>query len=268
MGRGPTALRKAGLADSLGVTDIGDILLPPLNRDVVESGVKNFSHFKECTYLIYKRTRSIQTDLLIVVGGECSETVGAMAGASEAFGGKAGMIWMDAHGDFNTPDTSPSGYIGGMCLAMACGRTTRLGIELGRNSPPIAEERLVHIGSRALDQPEVESFDSFPVSLFTARQVKKAGAKKTAEAAARHLAGTSDWMACHLDLDVLDPALFPPVNYPTPDGLSFDDIATIIRGLVTTEKLRVVEIVAYNASKDTDGSEANKIVDVIRRALG
>jgi arginase len=267
MGLGPKAFRKARLAEALGAKDLGDVVLPPLKQDRVEGGVKNLQYFKECTSLIYKKIRPLDTDRLVVVGGECSETVGALAGAAEAFGGKAGMVWMDAHGDFNTPATSPSGYIGGMCLAMACGRSPELRIKLGGNAPPIAEDRLVHIGSRALDEPEVEAFNSSPVTLFTAGQVRKSGAQATAKMAAKKLQETSDWIACHLDLDVIDPASFSPVNYPAPGGLSIEDVALIINHVAATGRLRVVEIVAYNASKDTGGSEAKKIVDVIGRAL-
>jgi len=266
MGRGPAALRRAGFAKSLGAEDLWDVALPPLKKDAVEEGVKNLSHFRECTTLIYKKIRSIQTDRLVVVGGECSETVGAMAGAAEVFGGKAGMLWMDAHGDFNTPETSPSGYIGGMCLAAACGRSPKLGIGLGRNAP-IAEERLVHVGSRALDGPEVTSFNSSPVTLFSSGQVRKAGARATAKLAAKHLEGNSDWIACHLDLDVIDPSFFSAVNYPTPGGLSLEEVAVIIEGVVATGRLRVLEVVAYNESKDTDGTAARKVVSLIGKVL-
>jgi len=267
MGHAPAVLRREGIVGALRAKDLGDVGLPPLKKDVMEGRVKNLRHFKECTSRIYNSTRTLQAERLVVVGGECSETVGAMAGAAEAFGEKAGMLWMDAHGDFNTPETSPSGYIGGMCLAMACGRTPGLGIELGMNAPPIAEKRLVHVGSRALDEPELESLSSSPASLFTSRQVKKSGAGSTAKLAAKHLERSSDWIACHLDLDVIDPAFFPSVNYPTPGGLSLEDVAVIIEGIVATGKLRVLEVVAYNESKDRDGSGAKTVVDLVRKVL-
>ena len=267
MGHAPAVLRRKGLVGALHVKDLGDVGLPPLRKDVVEGRVKNLSHFKECTSRIYDRTRTLQAERLVVVGGECSETVGTMAGAAEAFGGKAGMLWMDAHGDFNTPQTSPSGYIGGMCLAMACGRAPGLGIELGKNAPPIAEERLVHVGSRALDEPEMESFGSSPATMLAAPQVKKAGAESTAKNIVKHLERSSDWIVCHLDLDVIDPTLFPSVNYPAPGGLDLEDVAVIIEGVVATGKLRVLEVVAYNESKDRDGSGAKTVVDLVRKVL-
>jgi len=265
MGDAPLALRKAGLGRALGdPTDIGNIELPPLKKDVTEGKVKNLTHFKDATSRIYEATKSIQAEQVFIVGGECSFTVGALAGLSEVFGGKPGMLWMDAHGDFNTPETSPSGYIGGMCLAMTCGRSQGLGLEFGGHGPPLGEERLVHVGSRALDPPEVAAFNASPAKLYTAQQVKKTGAADVAEEAARHLDNRSDWIVCHFDVDIIDPELVPSVNYPTPGGLSLEQTAMIIKTLLKTEKLKVLELAAYNAVNDRRGSSAGRIVDLMK----
>ena len=266
MGDAPAALRRAGLVSSLGLRDdLGDVRLPRLKSDLSEAGAKNFAHFKDCTARIYRAARSIRADSVFVVGGECSLTPGSLAGLGEVFDGKPGMLWMDAHGDFNTPESSPSGYIGGMCLAMACGRGSPLGEEIESRRPILAEERLVHLGSRALDPPEVAAFNSSPAKLFTSQQVKKVGAAEVAEEAARHLSNRSDWIACHLDLDVVDPAWVPAVNYPTPEGLTIDETALIIRTLLKTGKMKVVELASYNAANDKGGSSARTVVDLVRR---
>lgn len=267
MGDSPGALRKAGFGMAIGAhTDLGDVELPPLKSDVLEGRVKNLTHFKEATSLIYRALKSVSSERVFILGGECSETVGAMAGLADAFGGKAGMLWMDSHGDFNTPETSPSGYIGGMCLALACGRSPDLGLAFGA-PPPLADERLVHVGSRALDPQEVSAFNSSPAKLFTAQQIKKSGVADVAEEAARHLDNRSDWIACHLDVDVVDPNYIPAVNYPTPDGLTLQECSVIVKTLLRTEKLRVLEVAAYNASDDRGRSSAKKIVDLVRSAF-
>lgn len=264
-GRAPSALRKAGIGEALGATaDLGDVDLHPLNEDLLEGKVKNLTHFKDATRAVYEALRSVAAERVFVLGGECSESVGTMAGLAEAFGGRPGMLWMDSHGDFNTPETSPSGYIGGMCLAMACGRSQDLGLPLGPAGPPLAEERLVHVGSRALDPQEVVALNSSPAKLFTSQQVKKSGAAEVAEEAARHLDNRSDWIACHLDVDVLDPQYLPAVNYPVPGGLSPEECSTIIRTLKRTGKMRVLEIASYNASIDQGRPSAKKIVDLLR----
>ena len=265
MGEAPAALRKAGLRQELhGVADMGDIELPSLKKDVTEEKVKNLLNFKDATTKIYNAAKSVQAENVFVLGGECSFSVGALAGLSEVFSGKPGMLWMDAHGDFNTPETSPSGYIGGMCLAMACGRSPGLGLRMGGRGYSLGEERLVLLGSRALDPPEVSVLSASPAKLYTAQQVKKTGVADVAEEAARHLSNRSDWIVCHLDVDVIDPELIPSVNYPTPGGLTIEETTKIVRTLIKTGKMRVLELAAYNAAKDRRGSSARRIVDLVK----
>ena len=267
MGEAPTALRKAGLLRTAGGKDLGNVEIPLLKKDVLEGRTKNLTHFRESTSRIYSASKSCESNRVLFVGGECSETVGAMAGLAESFGGKPGMLWLDAHGDFNIPETSPSGYIGGMCLALACGRAPSLDLGLGDRRFPLAEERLVHVGSRALDQPEIEAFNSSPARLITSQQVKKTGASDVAEEAARHLDNRSDWIACHLDVDVVDPVFIPSVNYPTPGGLTVDEASIIVRAVLKTGKLRVLELAAYNPSKDRGGSSAERVLELVGNIL-
>ena len=264
MGDAPGALRNAGVAKALTlVDDVGDVEIPILKEDVIEGTTKNLSHFKDATARIHSFVRARGAERAVVLGGECSETVGAMAGFAQSFGGRAGMLWLDAHGDYNTPATSPSGYVGGMCLAMACGKAPDLGLDFG-SGYPLADERLVHVGSRALDPPEVAAFNSSPAKLYTAQQVKKTGAADVAEEAARHLDNRSDWITCHLDVDVVDPEHIPAVNYPTPGGLTPEEAAMLIRTLHKTGKMRVLEVAAYNGSKDKRGASAEQIVSLLR----
>jgi len=268
MGDAPGALREAGLAGAFeSATDFGDVEIPRLREDLAEGKTRNLSHFRDATSRIFSATRALKQGPLLILGGECSGTVGAMAGLTEVYGGRAGMLWLDAHGDFNVPDTSPSGYIGGMCLAMACGMVPGLDLGTGQAPPPLAGERLVHLGSRALDPAEVAAFNSSPAKLFTAQQVKKTGAAEVGEEAARHLDNRSDWIACHLDVDVIDPGLIPSVNYPTPGGLTMEESSATIGKLIGTGKLRVIELAAYDPSKDKRAASAKKIVELLNALL-
>ena len=269
LGEAPGALREAGLAEACeSHTDLGDVELPQLKRDIAEGRIRNLSHFRDATSRTCAVAKSLKHEHLLVLGGECSETVGAMTGLAEAYGGRPGMLWLDAHGDFNVPDSSPSGYIGGMCLAMACGMAPGLDLGTGQAPPPLAGERLVHVGSRALDPPEVVAFNSSPAKLYTAQQVKSNGAVDVAEEAARHLDNRSDWIACHLDVDVIDPELIPAVNYPTPGGLTMEETSVIIGRLIGTRKLRVIELAAYNPSRDRRAASAKRITELLKSALG
>ncbi len=268
MGEAPAALRKAGIGTVLGLlNDRGDVEIPHLRKDVQEGKTKNLAHFREASSRIFRATSEEKEAPVMIIGGECSETVGAMAGLARAYGGKPGMLWLDAHGDFNVPETSPSGYIGGMCLAMACGMAVGLDLGIGPTPPPLAGERLVHVGSRALDTPEVVAFNSSPAKLFTTQQVKKIGAADVAEEAARHLDNRSDWIACHLDVDVVDPNLIPSVNYPTPGGLTLEETSMVIRRLIRTGKVRVLELAAYNPSMDRRAASAKRIIELLRASF-
>lgn len=266
MSEAPSVLRGAGLARIAGASnDLGDVSLQRLSTDVVEGRVKNLAHFKKATSVIYEATRSAKAERLVVLGGECSETVGVMAGLAGAFKGKAGMLWLDAHGDFNTPETSSSGYIGGMCLAMATGRNPWPGLDLG--APPLADERLVHVGSRALDPPERKAFRSSKVKLVSSQQVRKRGASEAARDAARLLEDASDWIACHLDVDVVDPRQIGAVNYPEPGGVGLEGASKIVRAVMKTGKVKAVEVTAYNPSLDPKGASARRIARLLEVAL-
>ncbi len=262
-------LRKAGLLTALGssVLDEGDVELPRLDRDVLEDGIRNLTHFRGATARIQESTRSLNAERVVMVGGECSLAVGGLAGLTEAFGGKPGMLWMDAHGDFNTPQTSPSSYIGGMCLAMVCGHGPGLGEAIDARRPLLEEDRLVHLGSRALDPPEVRAFDDSEARLYAMDDVRKRGVRVVAAEAAKHLADRADWIACHLDVDVVDPDAVLAVNFPAPDGLRPAEVSAIIKSLNGTGKLRAVDIAAYNPSLDDDGSSATTVVNLIRESF-
>lgn len=266
IGGSPAALRRGGVVMATGGTvDLGDVQIMSLQGDSVEGKVKNFRHFKEASLAAYRAAKGIQAESVIVLGGECSETVGVTAGLAERFGGRPGMLWMDAHGDFNTPETSPSGYIGGMCLAMACGRGPRLG--LGPNEAPLSDDRLVHMGSRALDPPEKRAFATSSAELIPARQLKKVGARDAATNAVRRLEGSSDWIACHLDVDVVDPTQIPAVNYPAPGGITVEEASAVLKILLASEKTKVLEVAAYNCSLDRDGASLQKIARLLEMAF-
>jgi arginase len=270
MGNGPEWLRKAGLLTALGspVLDEGDIELPRLERDVLEGGIKNLAYFRDATSRFQESLRSLRAERVVLVGGECSLVVGGLSGLMEAFGERAGMLWMDAHGDFNTPESSPSSYIGGMCLAMVCGRVSGLGGAVDADRPLLSEENLVHLGSRALDPGEAKAFETSPAKLLTMDDLRKGGVRKVAAEIARHLADRADWIVCHLDVDVVDPSSVLAVNYPTPGGLKPAEASAIIKSLDATGKLKALDIAAYNPSLDYDGSSAAAIVSLIKQSFG
>ena len=270
MGRAPDALRRSGLVPALGrsVCDYGDVQIPLLENDIVEDNIKNLSHFRAASARISREASRLEPMAkTICLGGECSFTIGALAGFKSVFKGKPGMLWIDSHGDFNTPETSPSGYIGGMCLAMACGKGPTLGDPIEKERPLLEEEALVHLGSRALDPAERETMRGSAMGLVTMKKVSLDGILEVSSKSARRLADSSDWIVCHLDVDVLDRKIMPAVNYPTSGGMTVEQAVVAIRALDATGKLKVLEVSAYNPELDRHESSAGTVVRLIQEAL-
>ncbi len=192
--------------------------------------------------------------------------MGSVAGLKRVYGGKPGIVWMDAHGDFNTSETTPSGFIGGMPLAVACGRGPRLPEDFESAMPLLEEEKVVHVGSRSFDPGEDEALRS-SVKVFDAGEVRKRGAREVVRQAARVLDGSSDWIIAHLDVDVLDPLIMPGVNFPESKGLTDSDVLRIFRELKSTGKLRVVDLTAYNPLMDEHGSGRSLLLDLSNKLV-
>ena len=148
----------------------------------------------------------------------------------------ARVLWLDAHADFNTPDSTPSDYLGGMALAGACGRW-----DAGLGREPIPPERVVLAGVRDLDPPEREAMEGGPATVIGASPVETLVAVKNA------LDGAPVYV--HLDLDVIDPESFP-AQFPAPGGLTPDKLYDVLEAVVAESELIGMEITAFEAPED------------------
>jgi len=174
-------------------------------------------------------------NLPVLLAAECSialTTLPAALGARP----DARVLWLDAHADFNTPVSTPSGYLGGMALSGACGGWNP---ELGRD--PISPERVVLAGVRDLDVPEREALEGGPVTVIGASPVETLVAVKNA------LDGAPVYV--HLDLDVIDPESFP-AQFPAPGGLAPDKLYDVLEAVVAESELIGMEITAFEAPDD------------------
>jgi len=262
------SLRAAGILDRLrmadpSLLDIGDVTCPAIKSDKGPSNLHNFEAFLEGTRRV--REKLIQgadpSKLTFLLGGECAFIVGSLAALKTKLKVRPGVVWMDAHGDFNTPETSPSGFIGGMALALACGRGPRLSPEIEASRPLLNEKQVVHVGSRSLDPEESESVMS-SLKVFSAKDVKKNGARHVAREIADYLASSCDWIVFHLDADVLDPSVMPAADFPEPGGLTGSEVVEIVRSLRETGKLKVVDMTAYNPRKDANNVGKTFLLDL------
>ncbi len=268
MGEAVRSLRTAGIVGRLrsadpDLADLGDVCYPQIEQDHGPENLQNFEEFLQGTRnLKSKLSQEIKrSTVFFCLGGDCTLVVGTLAGLKASNKGRPGMVWLDAHGDFNTPETSPSGFIGGMPLALSCGRGPKLSDDVEALRPLLEEERVFHVGSRSLDPGEDEALQN-SVKLFAAKDVKKQGTREVARQVAKQLSDSSDWIIAHLDVDVLDPLIMPGVNYPEPGGLTTQDIQEIFHQLQSTGKLKAVDLTAYNPALDVDKQGQSVLLDL------
>ena len=249
--------------------DLGDVQLERLAKDEGPEKLRNFGRMIQATESLRGAiSRILELDLAILLGGECTLALGTLAGLrSRERRGRAGILWMDAHGDFNTPETTPSGFVGGMCLAFACGRGPPLSPTLEDLKPLLEEDAVVHFGSRALDPLERMALSESEITLVSARELRKDPAG-FGRSAAKLLSDRCDWCVLHIDLDVIDPGEMPAVNFPESEGISTRDLLLVGRGFKGVERLRAVEFTSYSPLKDTSRESGRRGVEVISQLIG
>ena len=208
----------------------------------------------------------------ITLGGNCNTCLGTLAGFDEP---KPGIIWFDAHGDYNTPEISPSGFFDGMCLAIATGQCYQDLLEQIDNMIPIQESNTLHVGVRDLDPEERELLESTKVQVVNAATMKKEGISKSLLPSLKKLQLQVQEVYLHIDIDVLDPQEAPGVDYPTPNGLSLSELEQAIEVIGEQLQIKAVNLTAYNPEHDKNDQTIksafrliNTIIEVVTRQAG
>ena len=166
-----------------------------------------------------------QGRLPLVLAGGCLTAVGVVAGL-QRLGRDLGLVWIDAHGDFNTPESTPSGYWDGMSLAAVCGRSlpeVYKPVELR----PVHYRNVAHLAGRNFDPPEIEDVRRLSLNLLPPDRL---GAPDAQAQIARSISGAKE-VYLHVDLDGLDPGDAPAVHFPEPGGPALDDLLRCLAGL-------------------------------------
>jgi arginase len=270
--KGAEALRNAGIVVALQrfseVVDFGDIKVTLPAPDWSNPKLLNPNQVEVlCRALATKVKAAIDAGCLpFIVGGECSMLMGIVEGLRSSKL-RIGMVYMDAHGDFNTPETTPSGMIGGMDLAIVAGRGPKKLAAMFGHSPLLPEENIVLYGVRDLDALEAKALAESKVRVYSREKIKSQGAEKATEEILRHLKSSCDCVYLHIDLDVLDESVFSAQGLPVPDGLSKEEFQSTLRVLVKSGKLCGLALLVFDAGKDVDGSQARRIVELVSEAL-
>lgn len=196
----------------------------------------------------------------LVLAGNCNSCIGTLAGLN---GCRPGIVWFDAHGDFNTPDTTATGFLDGMGLAMANGRCWKSLVKAIPGFHPVAEDRIVHVGSRDLDPPEIEMLTAAGIPLVTAgpdeEKTLLAGLADALEA----LKARTDSIYLHIDVDVMNTGKGRPNNLAGPGGLPPQTVLSLVKAIQARIRISACAIASYDPDLDEARSYQRAIADLI-----
>ena len=187
--------------------------------------------------------------LPLVLGGNCDTAFGVLAGSETS---RTGIVWFDAHGDFNTPETSGSGYLAGMILAAATGRYREEVRESLGDGEPVPEANVVLVGVRDLDPKERALLESSAVSVVEAEKVRGEGVEGSLSGPLEDLASRVRQVYVHLDIDSLDPEHAPGVAFPTSGGLTPEEVEETLRIVARNLDVRAAALTAFDPERDED----------------
>jgi arginase len=276
---GPSALRVAGLQariKQLGhqVEDIGNISVK--QAEEMSYGEKRAKYLAEiadaCKDLGAIVEKSLEESMLpVVLGGDHSIAAGTLSGVASHFKKKekkVGLIWLDAHGDINTPESSPSGNVHGMPLAAAMGYGATELVELQGFKPKVEPQNISLVGIRDLDSQEKKLAKKSGVHVFTMRDIDERGMREVMSDALKYAMDDTDGIAVSLDMDFVDPSDAPGVGTPVRGGVTYREAHLAMEMIADTEAMVSLEIVEINPVIDEHNTTALLGVELVLSGLG
>jgi len=269
---GPSALRYAGLNKRLSrleykVEDQGNIETKERDTLPPEGGLAYIPAIVEVCQTIYRRGKiAIAEDSLpIFIGGDHSIAVGTIGGVTH--NEPVGVLWIDAHGDFNTPETSPSGNLHGMPLAVLMGLGSPELVNLGHPGPKLEASQVILIGLRNVDSQEREAIKKSGIGVYTMREIDERGIAAVAHEALERLSQVSR-IHVSLDMDSLDPSEAPGVGTPVPGGLTYREAHLLMEIIADCACVGSLDVVEINPILDHRNHTAKIAVELIASLLG
>ena len=270
LGAGPDALLDAGLVKALGEQGIAvrETLVAHLDPEAREAGrtAVNIGMLGASTAAHIQRALANGCPAL-VLSGDDTAAVGVVSGVQMAKGADAriGVIWLDAHGDFNTPETSYSGILAGMSLAIIAGLAGPNWRQAAQMAAPVPTSRILVAGARELDEKEETLIRSTDVRIITTAELKQG---EEFERAVARLAADCDAIVVHLDIDLLDPHLVPSSTTPSENGLDIALAANAMRTALASGKVAAMTVCNMNPGggrrgERTIASTLSLIVDAV-----
>lgn len=272
---GPSAIRYADIADKLRalghtVSNLEPIPVPELDgRHPGDKRIKYLEPIVSAASLLAERVSSSigHDEIPITLGGDHSIALGSISGAAQARS-PLGVIWFDAHGDFNTERTSPSGNVHGMILAALCGMGDKRLVTVGGEGASIDPKRLVIVGARDLDDGERENLRAASVRVLTMSDIDRRGMEAvTREALDVALDGAAG-LHISFDLDVVDPSEAPGVGTPVHGGITYREAHLAMEMVAETGRLTSLDLVEVNPILDHHNQTAILATELALSAVG
>jgi arginase len=272
---GPAAIRYADLDKKLcqlGYTVIDEGNLPVPGPDTSPSSdqkLKNLEPILAVCRTLATNIESISTagDFPLVIGGDHSLALGSATGAAKVHS-PLGLLWIDAHGDFNTDRTSPSGHIHGMPLAALAGYGHKRLVSLGDFSPKVNPAHIAIVGVRDLDAGERELLRAAQIHVFTMKDIDHLGIAPVIAQALEIVTNDTRGLHVSLDIDALDPREAHGVGTPVRGGLTYREASFMMEEIAASGKMTSLDVVEDNPILDNKNRTAQMAVDLILSAFG
>lgn len=272
---GPSAIRYAGLdqllAEKLGVrvSDSGNVISPVV--ETTSMGDEHARYLEQILDLCDRLSKLVadaagRGALPLVLGGDHSVALGSLVGMAKVRGA-GGVVWIDAHGDLNTPATSPTGNVHGMVLAAALGLAGEGFARDGWPLPAVEHGKLALVGVRSLDDGERALLGSLDAKVFTMSEVDRIGIEPCMREAIAH-AGGAAFLHLSLDMDVVDPDYAPGVGTPVRGGLSYREAHLAMETVAESGLIDSMDVVEVNPILDRENATGQLAVELVASALG
>lgn len=272
---GPQALRHAHIKEKLQkagmrISDLGNIACK--SRDEAKIGSLNLKYLNEVVRVNTEVANIVEKEVsegkkMITIGGDHSLSIGTISGASKALKGDVGVIYLDAHGDFNTPEITISGNIHGMGLATLCGYGAKELTQLHIPSIKLKSKNTLLVGNTDLDEEEEKLIKKSQIITFDLRDflARNLGELFKLILDLQKSVGNV-WVS--LDLDVIDGVYAPGVGIPNRSGFTYREIVELVRYIGKKCNVMGVDLVEYNPTRDIGGKTAELAIEIIAKLLG
>ncbi len=276
---GPSALRIAGVGEKLTalgytVVDSGDIdIQPPEVYSIENTKLKYLPQIaKACEDLASAVETSLDNDEFpMVLGGDHSMAIGTIAGIAShcrKYKKRLGVIWIDAHTDINTPDTTPSGNIHGMPLAVSLGIGAEELTSVGGKFTKLEPHQIGMIGLRSIDEGERKLIKKLKIEAYTMTDLDKQGVHRIIAKMLNAMRAKVDHLHVSFDLDSVDPSVAGGVGTPVPGGLTYREAHLIMEAIADTGYMSSFEIAEVNPILDNRNASAEFAADLIASSMG